>query len=231
MWSAATMTCVGADHEPFPEPERATFFEVNRTRLRAWCWGDPADPPVVLAHGGFDHGRMWDDFAPRLAALGFHAVAIDTRGHGDSGRISSGLMWSAATLDLCELARVLAPAARRPRRHDRPFDGRGSGADRRGNVPGADRLGREPRRPRSPAGGVRGGRPRRGRHRRGGRHRQGCESSPPGVDVAGRDGRAERRDQRPTAAAGSSTTSSPTAPRRCPARMAVSATCGRATRS
>ncbi len=95
---------------PFPEPDRSTFFEVNRTRLRAWCWGDPAAPPVLLVHGAHDHGRMWDDFAPRIAALGFHAVAIDVRGHGDSGRLSSGMMWTAATIDLCELARLLAPA-------------------------------------------------------------------------------------------------------------------------
>lgn len=103
------MTGVSGPHAPFPEPDRATFLEVNRTRLRAWCWGDPDDPAVVLVHGAHDHGRMWDDFAPRFAALGFHAVAIDVRGHGDSGRISSGRMWSAATIDLCELASVLAP--------------------------------------------------------------------------------------------------------------------------
>jgi pimeloyl-ACP methyl ester carboxylesterase len=98
------------EDRPFPEPDRATFFEVNRTRIRAWCWGDPTDPPVLLTHGAHDHGRMWDDFAPRLAGLGFHVVAIDARGHGDSGRLSSGMMWTAATIDLCELARVLSRA-------------------------------------------------------------------------------------------------------------------------
>ena len=97
------------DEASFPEPDRATFFEVNRTRIRGWCWGDPDDPPVLLAHGAHDHGRMWDDFAPRLAGLGFHVVAIDARGHGDSGRLSSGMMWTAATIDLCELARELSP--------------------------------------------------------------------------------------------------------------------------
>ena len=100
------------DH--FATPDRATFFEVNRTRLRAWCWGDPAAPPVVLVHGAYDHGRTWDGFAPRLAELGFHVVAIDVRGHGDSGRLSSGMAWSACTIDLCELARVLAPASDTP---------------------------------------------------------------------------------------------------------------------
>lgn len=100
---------VVADDPAFPEPDRSTFVEVNRTRLRAWCWGDPDDPPVALVHGAHDHGRMWDDFAPRVAALGFHAVAIDVRGHGDSGRLASGLAWTAATIDLCELARLLSP--------------------------------------------------------------------------------------------------------------------------
>jgi pimeloyl-ACP methyl ester carboxylesterase len=94
--------------DEFATPDRATFFDVNRTRLRAWCWGDPAAEPVVLVHGAYDHGRTWDGFAPRLAALGFHVVAIDVRGHGDSGRLSSGMAWNACTIDLCELARVLA---------------------------------------------------------------------------------------------------------------------------
>lgn len=98
----------------FAEPDRATFFEVNRTRIRAWCWGDPSSPPVLLVHGAHDHGRMWDDFAPRIADIGFHAVAIDVRGHGDSGRLATGMMWSAASLDLCELARVLAPTPGTP---------------------------------------------------------------------------------------------------------------------
>jgi len=100
--------------DEFATPDRATFFEVNRTRLRAWCWGDPAAPPVVLVHGAYDHGRTWDGFAPRLAEFGFHVVAIDVRGHGDSGRLSSGMTWNACTIDLCELARVLAPATDAP---------------------------------------------------------------------------------------------------------------------
>lgn len=99
---------------PTREPDEARRYEVNRTTLRAWCWGDAGAPPVLLAHGAFDHGRMFDDFAPRIADLGFRAVAIDVRGHGDSGRIASGHTWTPATLDLCELARVLADEAGTP---------------------------------------------------------------------------------------------------------------------
>ena len=88
-------------------PDRATFADVNRTRLRLWEWGDPQAPAVVLVHGAFDHGRMFDDLAPRIAALGYHAVAVDMRGHGDSAPLWSGNTWLAMNLDLGMLARHL----------------------------------------------------------------------------------------------------------------------------
>src|SRR6185503_10615539 len=69
------------------EPDRAELVDVNRTTLRLWCWGDPTAPPVLLLHGAYDHGRMFDDFAPRVAALGYHAIAIDFRGHGVGGPV------------------------------------------------------------------------------------------------------------------------------------------------
>jgi pimeloyl-ACP methyl ester carboxylesterase len=94
------------------EPDRALFAEVNRTRLRLWSWGDPDAPPVVLVHGAFDHGRMFDDLAPRVAALGFHAVAVDMRGHGDSGPLWSGNAWLQMNLDLGMLARHLGSPVR-----------------------------------------------------------------------------------------------------------------------
>ena len=94
---------------PLPEPDRAGFVEVNRTRLRVWDWGDPAAPPVICVHGAYDHGRMWDGIAPELAALGYRVVAVDLRGHGDSGRLSSGAAWAACAIDLALLARHLGP--------------------------------------------------------------------------------------------------------------------------
>jgi pimeloyl-ACP methyl ester carboxylesterase len=87
------------------EPDRAELVEVNRTTLRIWCWGDPAAPPVLLLHGAYDHGRMFDDLAPRIAALGYHAVALDFRGHGDSGPLDTGFAWSLLHLDLALLVR------------------------------------------------------------------------------------------------------------------------------
>lgn len=91
------------------EPDRAWFAEVNRTRLRVWDWGDEAAPVIICAHGAYDHGRMWDGIAPKIAALGYRVVAPDLRGHGDSGRLSSGNTWAASALDLALLARELGP--------------------------------------------------------------------------------------------------------------------------
>jgi pimeloyl-ACP methyl ester carboxylesterase len=88
-------------------PERATFIDVNRTTLRLWEWGAIDDPPIVCLHGAFDHGRMWDEIGPTLADRGFRVVAPDLRGHGDSGRLSSGHAWQAIALDIAILARHL----------------------------------------------------------------------------------------------------------------------------
>jgi len=60
---------------------------------------------VLFLHGGFDHGRMYDELAPRIAALGYYAVAADARGHGDSGRLTSGTTWLTQVLDFALLAR------------------------------------------------------------------------------------------------------------------------------
>jgi pimeloyl-ACP methyl ester carboxylesterase len=89
------------------EPDRATFLAVNKTRLRVWQWGDPSQPVVLFLHGGFDHGRMFDELAPRVSALGYHSVAVDARGHGDSGRLTSGTTWLTQVLDFAMLARQL----------------------------------------------------------------------------------------------------------------------------
>ena len=94
---------------PGQEPTRAYFTDVNRTRLRVWEWGDESAPAVVCVHGAHDHGRMWDGLAPRLADLGYRVLAPDVRGHGDSGRLSSGHIWTASALDLALLARQLDP--------------------------------------------------------------------------------------------------------------------------
>ena len=89
------------------DPDRVELVELNRTQLRLWSWGDPGAPVVVLVHGAYDHGRMFDGLAPMVAALGYHAVAVDLRGHGDSGPLGTGFAWALINLDLALLARHL----------------------------------------------------------------------------------------------------------------------------
>jgi pimeloyl-ACP methyl ester carboxylesterase len=91
------------------EPARTSIVELNRTTLRLWEWGDVDAPPVLCVHGAQDHGRMWDEIAPQIAGRGYRVVALDCRGHGDSGRLSSGHLWLNLALDLCLLAREVGP--------------------------------------------------------------------------------------------------------------------------
>src|SRR5829696_294839 len=46
--------------------------------------GTPGDPAVLLVHGYPESSHMWREVLPALAAAGFHAVAPDLAGFGDS---------------------------------------------------------------------------------------------------------------------------------------------------
>lgn len=47
-------------------------------------WGDPNGPLVVLQHGGGQTRHAWKGAGETLGSAGYHAVAFDARGHGDS---------------------------------------------------------------------------------------------------------------------------------------------------
>jgi pimeloyl-ACP methyl ester carboxylesterase len=59
-------------------------FEARGIGFRYLEWGDAASPPMVLLHGLTGHAHTWDHMAPALAER-FHVLALDQRGHGDSG--------------------------------------------------------------------------------------------------------------------------------------------------
>lgn len=86
-------------------PDRSDMLNINRTTLRVWEWGDPDHAPIICAHGAYDHGRMFDEIGSRIADLGYRVQAVDARGHGDSGRLSSGHSWDAMVVDIAVLAR------------------------------------------------------------------------------------------------------------------------------
>lgn len=47
-------------------------------------WGDPNGPLVALLHGGGQTRHAWKGAGETLGAAGYHAVAFDARGHGDT---------------------------------------------------------------------------------------------------------------------------------------------------
>ena len=57
--------------------------EVEGCRIHLRAWGDPAQPPLVLVHGGGAHSGWWDHVAPFFART-HRVIAPDLSGHGDS---------------------------------------------------------------------------------------------------------------------------------------------------
>jgi pimeloyl-ACP methyl ester carboxylesterase len=47
-------------------------------------WGDPSGRVALLAHGGASSSAEWHELGLWLADRGWHAIAVDLRGHGDS---------------------------------------------------------------------------------------------------------------------------------------------------
>jgi pimeloyl-ACP methyl ester carboxylesterase len=53
-------------------------------RIAGDSWGDPGGPLVLLLHGGGQTRHAWKGTGALLGDAGYHAVAFDSRGHGDS---------------------------------------------------------------------------------------------------------------------------------------------------
>ena len=64
--------------------ERVDFAGRDGNRLAADAAGDPADPPVVLLHGGGQTRHSWGTTLAALGERGWRVYSVDLRGHGDS---------------------------------------------------------------------------------------------------------------------------------------------------
>ncbi|HKB52295.1 MAG TPA: alpha/beta hydrolase [Solirubrobacterales bacterium] len=62
--------------------------------LKTRRWGSPDADSVVCIHGLAQHGGVFAGMAERLAAKGRSVLAVDLRGHGDSGKAPP---WNIAT--------------------------------------------------------------------------------------------------------------------------------------
>lgn len=99
-----------ARHPGTEPPDRRRDVDCNGVRIAVYEWGDAADRPLLLAHGGFDFARTFSVFAPLLAAAGWRVVSWDQRGHGDSEHAAL-YSWDA---DLRDALAVLDSTTREP---------------------------------------------------------------------------------------------------------------------
>lgn len=65
-----------------PQPLR--FETAPHFFIEGEGWGNPANPPVILLHGGGQTQHSWGDTAHTLAQKGWYAITYDARGHGAS---------------------------------------------------------------------------------------------------------------------------------------------------
>jgi pimeloyl-ACP methyl ester carboxylesterase len=79
----SSSSSIDAPAPPSSADPKDRFYESQGLRLHYADWGNEAEPPLLLIHGGRDHCRSWDAVARALQPH-FHVIAPDLRGHGDS---------------------------------------------------------------------------------------------------------------------------------------------------
>lgn len=70
--------------------QRQIFTGFQNLALCADAGGRADAPPVILLHGGGQTRHSWGRAARRLAQAGFHTLAMDLRGHGESAWAADG---------------------------------------------------------------------------------------------------------------------------------------------
>lgn len=86
----------------------STTEKVGDVRLHYWLGGDPNGPPILLWHGFLATAHSWYKLMPLLAVAGYHVLAPDMRGYGDSDK-PAGTGYDGLTLveDFRDLARQI----------------------------------------------------------------------------------------------------------------------------
>ncbi|WP_024545310.1 alpha/beta fold hydrolase [Picosynechococcus sp. NKBG15041c] len=72
--------------------------EINGLPLSYYEW-HPGGEPVLLLHGLADHGLVWASLGESLGEK-YHVIALDLRGHGDSGKPETGYTFADYSTDL-----------------------------------------------------------------------------------------------------------------------------------
>ena len=73
----------------FGQTPQDRFVNVNGLRLHYLDWGTDGKPPLILLHGIGRVAHTFDHLAKHFSP-NYHVLAVDMRGHGDSGWDASG---------------------------------------------------------------------------------------------------------------------------------------------
>lgn len=75
---------VAASSSPVLNAAPLRFELAHGITIAADGYGNPTDQPVIFLHGGGQTRHAWGGAAERLAEMGFYAISMDHRGHGES---------------------------------------------------------------------------------------------------------------------------------------------------
>lgn len=70
--------------------EESFYTEGDGVRIALSAWGSRGAPPVLFLHGQGQSRRGWVEVAGVVARAGYRAIAVDLRGHGESGWAPDG---------------------------------------------------------------------------------------------------------------------------------------------
>src|SRR5688572_17884805 len=65
-------------------PAQSHYIVRDAIKLHHLDWGNHGRHPLVLVHGSRLHAHVWNHFSRRFSDR-YHIIAVDLRGHGDSG--------------------------------------------------------------------------------------------------------------------------------------------------
>jgi pimeloyl-ACP methyl ester carboxylesterase len=82
---AASLICSSV----FAQAPQDRFINVNGLRLHYLDWGNETKPPLILLHGIGRVAHTFDHLAGHFSP-NYHVIAVDMRGHGDSGWDTNG---------------------------------------------------------------------------------------------------------------------------------------------
>jgi pimeloyl-ACP methyl ester carboxylesterase len=89
LWLVSAVGALAHGQTRAPDVPTDRFVTMDGIRLHYVDWGNAEAPPMVMIHGLDRVARTFDHVAPHFANR-YHVIAVDMRGHGDSGWDAEG---------------------------------------------------------------------------------------------------------------------------------------------